>query len=190
MRKVGKALLAIICVLIITGLLCLMQYTIHPIKTDFSRTTPGYLLNSQGDELIYTKIMAEVHGRWWHYLFRTEKESTRCEVYVDGYDITQGGASIPHYNKDAAGSAAEYRQEGLKDHIKFFYMTRKCETVILGVENAVSIPGNKLQDASGNSITLFVISADAPEEAQMVIKEAAEDSSQLKDCLNKYGFLK
>lgn len=186
-----KALLAIICVFIITGLLCLVQYMIYPIKTDFSRTTPGYLVNRQGDESIYTKIMADVHGRWSHYLFRTEKESTQCEVYVDGYDITRGGIGIPQWWKDSAGSGAENRPEGSeeKDVIRFLYMTRKCETIILGIQNAVSIPGNELRDTFGNSITLFVSSADTPEEALNVMKEAAEDSSQLNDCLVKYGFL-
>lgn len=189
MKIAGKALLAILGILTVTGLLCLVQYMIYPIKTDFARTAPGYLINGQGDELTYTKVTAKIQGSWQHYLFRTEKESTRCEVYVDGYDVTQGGISVAHHDKKTAGRAVENTNEEIKEHIKLFYMTRKCETVILGIENAVSIPGNELSVTSDHNMTLFVIPADTPKEAQAVIKEAAEDSSQLKECLNKYGFL-
>lgn len=187
MKKVGKTLLAILGILAVTGLLCLIQYMIYPMKTDFSMTKAGYLLNGQGDGLTYTKVTAQVQGTWWHYLRRTEKESTMCQVFVDGYDVTHGGISIPHYEKNTAGSAAEYGNELTEAHIRFFYMTRKCETVILGIENAGSIPGNELPEGSESTMTLLVISADTQEEVQAVIKEAAEDSGQLKACLDKYG---
>lgn len=189
MKRAGKMLLAIVGIVTVTGLLCLAQYTIYPMKTDFTRTTSGYLVNKQGEELIYTKVTAKIQGSWQHYLFRTEKESTTCEVYVDGYDVTQGGISVAHDEKKNAGKAVENMNEEIKDHIKLFYMTRKCETVILGIENAVSIPGNELPETSKSTMTLLVISADTKVEAQAVVKEAAEDSSQLQKWVNRYGFL-
>lgn len=190
MKKAGKVLLAIISILIVTGLLCLGQYMVYPTKTYFSETTPGYLVNRQGEELIYTKITAEVRGRWEHYLFRTEKEGTLCEIFVEGYNVTGGSfLSTAYWDKHAAGSAAESRDTGQKNEIRFYYMTRKCETVILGIQNAVDIPGNDIPEPSENAITLFVLSADTPEAAQNVVKEAAEDSSQLREYVERYGFL-
>lgn len=181
MKTAKKGILIVLSVIVITFILCLLQYGIHyynnPVEKEIHFTASGYIIwnpdNGKGE-----KVDVEVKGKSLSYIFKNHPEAVQGDIFVNGQSIfgTVDDRDIGFYTEFRG---LDFACVGIKNHVpcEIVSLTKNFQSIVCGINLSSPVLGSGKTGWNGKGI--LVIPGNDLKSAKETLKRAFSGSEQM-----------